>query len=113
MWFKKKVEKIIGRFLDDFVIAFNNKRNFSNFLVDFRDLENKIKTIENKELRNISFNSIITCDECKCLVFKNNAFKMPSTVELGEVREPNCPWGWVEKEIVKEHYLCLRCKKDV
>jgi len=58
---------------------------------------------------------VASCDGCGCLLLKGPKYKQPSSVELDIWRNYRGGLWILEpewKEVIREHYLCLRCQVD-
>jgi len=87
-----------------------------------------VQDVRDRLYKKIDFDNIIDCDDCGCLLIKKAQFKQPSTVEIQETSSagmagiygnygyghsgPVVPNVIERKEVIKEHYKCIRCQNS-
>jgi len=100
------------------------------------DVVEKIGKLESREFdvrtKTLQKDSIIECEKCGCLIYKEKKHKLSSTIELRDVQQyiqkppiyyfPWSPYGILQspeyelittrEEYVAEHYRCERCKEE-
>jgi len=107
-WTKRKIHDMIEEHFERF--AKNcGKKSIHDFTWDFHfDIKCLPKQIEDLQNNKVSHEAIASCSKCKCLVYKKEAIKEPSTVEMKKLYNPHGNF-YHDEEVVVENYSCHRC----
>jgi hypothetical protein len=109
---KAKIKEIIEETLQEFVESCG-KKSVHDFTWDFKfDMLKLPEEVKRLNYEKVSFDSLVPCDKCKCVLFKSDAIVGESTIEIKKVYFSHFSMQSIDQEVIKRHYFCHRCKKE-